>query len=284
MKTRDILSSLSTDLRLAGKSESTCSTYVSCVRSYVEYLGKSLVRSERSDLGRFVTHLGEQRRLSPSAVKCYVCALVFVYRVTLKRPEMVEGLRSPRVTAPLVVVLSPSEVSQFLSSFTSPTYRALSKLLYGTGMRLGEGLGVRVDDIDASRGIIRVQHTKTRRPRVVRLSPCLLGELRNYWREVRPARPLLFPGKTPGQPLVASAVQRAFQRATERSGLSKAVTPHVLRHSYATHLLEGGVDIHTVQLLLGHASLSMTVRYLHLSTSHLAGRRAELSPLLGLTG
>lgn len=284
MTMQEILSSLSTDLRLAGKSKSTCAAYVSCVRNYGEYIGKPLVRSERSDLAHFVRYLVEQRRLSPSSVKCYVCALLFAYRVTLKRPEMVEGLKSPRVTAPLVVVLSPDEVSRLLGSFTSPTYRALSKLLYGTGMRLSEGLGVRVEDIDASRGVIRVCHTKTRRPRVVRLSACLLGELRDYWREVRPVRPLLFPGKTPGRPLVASAVQRAFQRAGQSAGLSKAVTPHVLRHSYATHLLEGGVDIHTVQLLLGHASLSMTVRYLHLSTSHLAGQRAALSPLLGLTG
>lgn len=284
MTIREILSFLSTDLRLAGMSKSTCAAYVSCVRKYMEYIGKPLVQSERSDLARFVRHLGEERLLSPSSVKCYVCALLFAYRVTLKRPEMVEGLKSPRVTTPLVVVLSPDEVSRLLGSFTSPTYRALAKLLYGTGMRLSEGLGVRVEDIDASRGVIRVCQTKTRRPRVVRLSRCLLGELRDYWREVQPVRPLLFPGKTPGRPLVASAVQRAFQRAGQSAGLSKAVTPHVLRHSYATHLLEGGVDIHTVQLLLGHASLSMTVRYLHLSTSHLAGQRAQLSPLLGLTG
>ena len=155
MTIREILSFLSTDLRLAGMSKSTCAAYVSCVRKYMEYIGKPLVQSERSDLARFVRHLGEERLLSPSSVKCYVCALLFAYRVTLKRPEMVEGLKSPRVTAPLVVVLSPDEVSRLLGSFTSPTYRALAKLLYGTGMRLSEGLGVRVEDIDASRGVIR---------------------------------------------------------------------------------------------------------------------------------
>jgi integrase/recombinase XerD len=282
MRTQEILAALETDLSLSSKSPSTCTTYTACVRYFTAYIGKSLTQTERSDVVRFVRHISQERRLTPATVKTYVCALLFAFRVTLGRPDVVDGLKAPRVTPPLAVVLSPDEVSRLLASFRAPTYVALSRLLYATGMRLGEALAVTVDDIDAARGVIRIQHTKTRRPRVARLSACLLEVLRSYWREVRPPRPLLFPGRDPSRPLDPTAVTRAFHRAALSANISKSVTPHVLRHSYATHLIEGGVDIHTVQLLLGHASLSTTLRYLHLSTAHLAGRRPALSPLLGM--
>ena len=282
MTTQEILSSLAIELGVAGKSASTCVTYIGCVRYFGEYLDKPLTEVDRSDVARFMTHLARERHLTPSTVKTYVCALLFLFRVVLGRANVVVGLKTPRVTPPLAVVLSPEEVTRLLAAFRSPMYVGLSHLLYGTGMRLGEALSVTVEDIDAARGVIRVQHTKTRRPRVVRLSKCLLEVLRNYWREVRPPRPLLFPGRNPTQHLNTTSVTRAFRRAASDAGINKPVTPHVLRHSYATHLIEGGVDIHTVQLLLGHASLDMTLRYLHLSTAHLAGRRPVLSPLLGV--
>jgi integrase/recombinase XerD len=282
MTTQEILSSLAIELGLTGKSASTCVTYTGCVRYFSGHIGKSLTEVDRSDVARFMTHIVQERKLTSSTVKTYVCALLFAYRVVLGRADVVVGLKAPRVTPPLAVVLSPDEVMRLLGAFRSPRYVGLAHLLYGTGMRLGEALSVTVEDIDAARGVICVQHTKTRRPRVVRLSAPLLEVLRAYWRKVRPPRPLLFPGLNPTQPLTKTAVTRAFRRAARDAGINKPVTPHVLRHSYATHLIEGGVDIHTVQLLLGHASLDTTLRYLHLSTTHLAGRRPVLSPLLGV--
>ena len=204
----------------------------------------------------------------------------FRAQITLRKPAIVEGLKAPRVSSKTVVVLSPDEVARFLGGFRLPIYFAIASLLFGTGMRLGEALAVTVDDIDAARGVITVRHTKTRRPRVVRLTPELLRRLRDYWRATRPTRPLLFPGTDPTRHLDSSAVQKVFKRVATEVGLGKRVTPHVLRHTYATHMLEAGVDIHTVQLLLGHATLYMTLRYLHLSTAHLAGRQTPLPPLL----
>jgi integrase len=145
---------------------------------------------------------------------------------------------------------------------------------------LGEALAITIDDIDASRGLIVVRHTKTRRPRVVRMSSELLARLRSYWRARRPPRPFLFPGLDGTRPIDPSAIQRGLKRVAIAAGITKRVTPHVLRHSYATHLLEGGVDLHTVQLLLGHSSIFMTLRYLHLSDAHLAGRPTVLPSLL----
>ena len=183
-----------------------------------------------------------------------------------------------------VLVLSSDEVVKFLDGFRTLTYRTIAGLVYGTGMRISEALSVTVHDIDAARGVINVLKTKVRRPRVARLSPALLEVLRQYWRATRPPKPYLFPGRDPTRPLEQTIVQAAFKSAARSAGLGKVVTPHILRHTFATHLLEGGVDIHTVQLLLGHANLAATLRYLHVSTAHVAGRLVPLHPLLGGTG
>lgn len=268
------------DLTVAGKSPRTCEAYAACVTAFGRFISVPLDRADRADVAAFLAHLAYERRLAPSTVKINVCALRFFFEITLDRPSVVAGLRVPRVTPTVPEVLSCEEVTRLLDSFASLTQYTLASLLYGTGMRLGEGLAITVHDIDAARGIIVVRHTKTRRPRVARMSRELLGRLRHYWRMTRPPLPLLFPGKDPTRPLEHSTVQKAFKRAAAAAGLRKHVTPHVLRHTYATHMLESGVDIHTLQLLLGHSSLQNTLRYLHVSTAHLAGRVTELGPLL----
>lgn len=281
MQGRSFLEKLSSELTVAGKAPSTVHGYVACAREFVLHADTSVSRLGRDHIARFLVHLSEERGLAPSTLKVYVYAVRFLFSVTLGRPSLVRHLKAPRVTPPPAVVLSPAEVERFFAGFRVRTYRTLACLLYGTGVRLGEGLALTVADIDASRGVIRVTKTKVRRPRMARLSDALLSELRSYWRAVRPPGPLLFPGQDPRVPLNPTTVRQAFKRAAEDSGLPKAVTPHVLRHTYATHLLEAGVDLHTVQLLLGHANLSATLRYLHVSTAHLAGRLAPLHPLLG---
>ena len=276
----NLLDSMMASLKVAGKAPRTCTLYAACVHHFAKRLDVPLDMATRDDVAAFVTYIGQERRLSPSSVKIYIYSIRFFFEVTLRKPAIVEGLKAPRVSSKTVVVLSPDEVARFLGGFRLPIFFAIASLLFGTGMRLGEALAVTVDDIDAARGVITVRHTKTRRPRVVRLTPELLRRLRDYWRATRPTRPLLFPGTDPTRHLDSSAVQKVFKRVATEVGLGKRVTPHVLRHTYATHMLEAGVDIHTVQLLLGHATLYMTLRYLHLSTAHLAGRQTPLPPLL----
>lgn len=268
-----------TALTVSGKAPSTVHAYTACVRDFLRFAGVNLSRLRRDHVAQFLVYL-TKRRYEPSTVKVYVYAIRFLFEVTLARADVVENLKAPRVTPKPIIVLSPDEVLQFFDAFNSRVYRTVACLLYATGLRIGEALAVTVDDIDAKRGVIAVHKTKVRRPRFVRLSKALLELLRNYWRDSRPPKPFLFPGLDPTVPLHSSTIQGAFQVAARDARLHKPVTPHVLRHTYATHLLEGGVDIHTVQLLLGHANIAATLRYLHVSTAHLAGRTIELHPLL----
>lgn len=268
------------DLILSGKAPRTRKAYLDCLRQLADFLGADPADATRDDLARFVDHVVRQRRCSPSTLNITMVALRLFYQATAKRPEVVEGLRSPRITQRVPEVLSDREVFDLLDSFRSLRHRTIATLLYATGMRLSEGLNITTGDIDADRGVIVVRQTKTRRPRLVRLSDELLYQLRRYWKITRPPGPLLFAGKDPQRPLNASAVQRAFKQAARDAGLTKRVTPHVLRHTYATHMLEAGVDLYTVQLLLGHAQIRETLRYLHLSTAHLAGRPTVTPPLV----
>jgi integrase/recombinase XerD len=261
------------DLRAAGKAPTTCTTYGWCLAHFAQFVHTPLSAVTRDEVVKFVSHLAYQRRLAPSTIKQHVYALRFFFEVTARRPEVVAGLNAPRVTQKVPEVLSGNEVMRLLESFHSLTHYTIASLLYATGLRISEALALTVHDIDAERGLITVRHTKTRRPRVVRLSAELLARLRRYWHYTRPPQPLLFPGNDPTRPLNSSTVQRAFRRAVMDAGLRKHVTPHVLRHTYATHMLELGTDIHTVQMLLGHASIQNTLRYLHVSTAHLAGRK-----------
>lgn len=268
------------DLTLTGHSTRTTETYAMCLRAFERTIQLPAARATRAHIAAFIRHITDTRRLAPSTVKNFVCALRFFCEHTARRPDLVEGLRIPRVTPKPAVVLSVEEVTRLLECTRASSQYAIASLLYGTGMRLGEALAVTVDDIDASRGVIVVRHTKTRRPRIVRMSTELLARLRHDWRVRRPPGPLLFPGADGVRPLDPSAVQNALRRAAAAARITKHVTPHVLRHTYATHLIEGGVDLHTVQLLLGHANLYMTLRYLHVSNAHLAGRPIILPTLL----
>jgi integrase len=146
-------------------------------------------------------------------------------------------------------------------------YRAIAMVLYGTGLRIDEALSLEVSDIDGARGVLRVRHGKGNRAREAKLAPVLLQWLREYWDRERPARPYLFTSRRTGRPPTQDAVRDAFAAAAEQAGISKPVTPHVLRHSYATHLLDAGTDVRVIQVLLGHRSLHTTMRYTRVSTA-----------------
>jgi integrase/recombinase XerD len=193
-----------------------------------------------------------------------LAALRFVYTVTLGRPWALERVPYPRTQCTLPVVLSQAEVVRFLRASPGLKSRALLTTLYATGLRVSEVVALKVSDIDSQRMVIRVRQGKGRTDRYVILSPRLLTVLRTYWKALRPTD-WLFPGRAPGTPLSTRQVDRICQEMRQHAGLTKVVSAHTLRHSFATHLLEAGTDLRSIQLLLGHRSLSTTARYLPVS-------------------
>jgi site-specific recombinase XerD len=197
-----------------------------------------------------------------------VFALRFLYRVTLDRPGMVEKIPFPKNERRLPVVLSRGEVLRLLGALPNLKHRAILSTCYGAGLRVAETAHLRVRDIDSERKVIRVFRGKGKKDRFLPLSPRLLELLREYWILGRP-EPWLFPGDKSNRPISSRAVARICARAREAVGIEKKATPHTLRHSYATHLLESGANIRAIQILLGHRSLSSTQIYTHVATSDL---------------
>ena len=255
------------DLRLRNKSPRTIETYVLRVVQFTRHFGRSPDRLGAEALRAYQQHL-LARRVSWSMFNQSVCALRFLYNVTLGRPYLIEHLpfaKRPRV---LPIVLSPEEVLRFLKAALPGRDRTLLDVAYSCGLRLQELLGLKVSDIDSARMVLHIRHGKGQKERFVPLSPRLLEVLRSYWRAYRPAT-WLFPGVKPGPALTGGTVQRVCQRTARRAGLSKRLSPHTLRHSLATHLLEAGVDLLSVQALLGHSHLNTTAKYLHVSMRRL---------------
>jgi site-specific recombinase XerD len=204
--------------------------------------------------------------LAPGSVSIATSALRFLYKVTLKRDWGVEEIPMPKRPFKLPVILSREEVHQFLNSVEGIKHRAILMTIYATGLRISEATHLKVTDIDSQRMMLRVDQGKGRKDRYVMLSPRLLEILRAYWKVVRP-KLWLFPGDLPGKPITRDAVGQACHKAHRASGVAKPITPHALRHAFATHLLESGADVRTIQLLLGHRSLATTSRYLKVATS-----------------
>jgi integrase/recombinase XerD len=204
-----------------------------------------------------------------------VCALRFLYRVTLQRDWPLERLPYGKRPKRLPVVLSQEQVLRFLGAVDQPKYRVALTTGYAAGLRISELVHLRVEDIDSARMLIHIGHGKGDKARLVPLSEVLLGQLRAYWRVERP-RTWLFPGRHPQAPVIPKTIWEACDRARQAAGLRKHVTPHTLRHCYATHLLEAGTDIRTVQALLGHASLSSTMIYTHVRRRLITATRSPL--------
>jgi site-specific recombinase XerD len=264
------------DLRLRGHAPSTCESYLSCARAFAAYHRRSPEQLGEAEIRAFLLHL-EGKKSSASTLIVYACALKFLYRVTLEQPELAKRIPYPRrVAQRLPDVLTGREVERILASIESLKHRAIIMTAYGAGLRVSEVCALRVGDIDSQRMVIHVRQGKGKRDRFVMLAERVLHVLREYWCKERPTRPYLFPGDSPGRCISISAVQKALTRAARRAGLTKRVSPHVLRHSFATHLLELGTDLRVIQTLLGHGSISTTLRYTRVSGGHL---RKTLSPL-----
>ena len=255
------------DLRLRNKSPRTIETYVLRVALFARHFGRSPELLGADAVRGYQQHLLAQQ-VSWSQFNLAVCALRFLYNVTLGRPDVIRHLPFAKRPRTVPTVLSPEEVVRLLDAARPGRERTLLDVAYSCGLRLKELLGLQVRDIDSARMVLHIRQGKGQKQRLVPLSPRLLAVLRGYWRACRPAT-WLFPGAKPLQPLTGGAVQRLCRRTAKRARLSKSITPHTLRHSFATHLLEAGVDLLSVQALLGHSHFNTTAKYLHVSMRRL---------------
>jgi integrase/recombinase XerD len=263
------------DMKLRNFASSTQRLYVAHVARFAAHYGRSPSDMGAEEARQYFQHLIETDGVSWSYFNQAVCALRFLYQVTLQRPEMIAHLPFPRQEKRLPTVLSEEEVTRFFQAVRQPRDRVALLTMYAAGLRVSEALGLKPTDIDSDRMLIHVRQGKGRKDRIVMLSKTLLEELRVYVRWARPQH-WLFPGTDPTQPLCSRTLQRTCRLSGERAGITKRVTPHVLRHSFATHLLDAGTDLRVIQTLLGHRSLSTTAIYTHVSTRRL---QATTSPL-----
>jgi integrase/recombinase XerD len=264
------------ELRRRNYSPHTLEAYEAAVARLARHFRRSPDQLDADHLRAFQLHLIDQH-VSWSLFNQVVCALRFFYAHVLGRPDFVPFLPFGKKPRRLPVVLSPDEVRRFLNAVNGPHHRTLFRLAYGCGLRVGELMRLRVADIDGGRQVLTVRCGKGQKDRQLPLPGPLLEELRTHWRQHRP-RELLFPNAS-GQPYCAGTLQRVCRRARLRAGLTKPMSPHTLRHCYATHLLEAGVDVVTLQHLLGHSSLKTTSLYLHLRSERLRQVRSPLELL-----
>ena len=261
-------------------SESTTRYYIRHVERFARYFHRSPDRLGPQHIREYQAQLFSKQKLSPGAVTNHLCALRFFYIQTLKRRWSLADTPYPMKTHCLPTILSQEEVAQLIDAAPTPFYRTILMTLYATGIRNAELTRLKISDIDSQRMVIHIQGGKGRKDRDVMLSPILLDELRMHWRRLcKKSSVWLFPGNpwhSGHQPIDTKTPRHACQYAARRAGIKKKVYPHLLRHCFATHLLEAGADLHTIQILLGHNHLKETARYLHLSQRHL---HASASPL-----
>jgi site-specific recombinase XerD len=266
------------DLRIRGYSPCTITCYLDRVKDYVRYYMRPPDELTLEDIYDYQFHLTAERQVSWALFNQAVCALRFFYRTTLQKDWDVQAIPYQKTGQRLPIVLSREEVARLLGGVENLKHRALLTTGYACGLRVSEAVHLNVHDIDSQRMTVRIEQGKGRKDRYLMLAPSLLMLLRDYWREYRP-QSWLFPGEDPGQPLTSHSAQRVFRKALERAGLSKPASFHTLRHAFATHLLEGGTDIRTVQALLGHRSLTTTQKYTHVSENYLHETQSPLESL-----
>jgi len=232
-----------------------------------------------AEIKEFILHLMDNECAGLARLKMHIASLKFLYTHTLDRPEEVVRLPWPKVPRTLPDILSGREAETLLVSVDSLKHRAVLMTTYGAGLRVTEACTLHIADIDSQRMLIHVRDGKRGRDRYVMLPERLLLVLREYYRACRPAEPYLFPGQSADRPISAATVRKAVKRAAQKVGLRKRVTPHSLRHAFATHLLENGEDVRVIQALLGHSSIRTTARYTQVSRRHVGRTQSPLDVL-----
>lgn len=267
------------DMQVRNLSPNTQKTYLLQVALFARHFSQSPNLLGQEQIRRYQVYLTNEKRLSPKSVLIATAALRFLYGITLKKSWDVEiAIPLPKKPQTLPVVLSPEEVRQFLGCVPQRKARTVLTVCYAAGVRISEAIALKPADLDSQRMIIRIAQGKGQKDRYVMLSEQLLTILREWYRFARPTT-WLFPGAIPGSHITRSSVEQSCTHGAERSGLSKPVTPHCLRHAFAVHLLEYGTDLRTIQLLLGHRSLATTARYLRIATSKVCATRSPLDLL-----
>jgi site-specific recombinase XerD len=271
------------DMAMRGLREETQRDYIRFVRSFAAFLGRSPDTATAEDVRRFQVHQAETG-VQPPTVNCSVSALRFLFTVTLDRPDLSRRLVLVRQPRKLPAVLSVEEVGRLLEAAPGPKHKAALGTAYGAGLRVSEVVALKVGDIDSTRMLIRVEQGKGRKDRNAMLSPQLLALLRQWWREgkrrgVMLPEGWLFPGRNCLEPLSTRQLTRAVHEAAETAGIKKRVSPHTLRHSFATHLLEQDVDIRVIQVLLGHSKLDTTALYARVATKTIRAVTSSLEHL-----
>ena len=269
------------ELERRNYSAGTTRRYLRFVERFAQHFHKSPDKLGPDHLRSYQAYLLRELKLRPGTVENHVAALRFFFVRTLRRHEFREYLPYPKTRKKLPNILSQEEVSCLINASSNLFERTLLMVLYGTGMRRSEVARLKIADIDSQRMIIHVVDGKGHKDRDLPLSPTLLENLRVYWRWLKP-RDYLFPSRKhrdAEQPISDKTVWLACTEAARKAGLRKSASPHLVRHAWATHLLEAGTDLRTIQLLLGHEDLEVTAQYLHLSAQHL---QKVVNPIEGL--
>jgi site-specific recombinase XerD len=266
------------DMVVRGLAERTRESYLAAVTGLVKFYDRSPDRLTQREVEAYLVHLAEERQLAWNTRSLITNGLRFFYHTTLGRKRMGFAIPRPKTQARLPEILSREEVARLLSSPKNPKHRLLMMTAYAAGLRVSELVALRVTAIDSDRMTIRVEQGKGSQDRYTLLSHRLLEELRAYWRRQRPW-PWLFPSQPGGRPVSISCAKRVWGRAKRDARVTKRGGIHALRHAFATHLLEAGTDLHTIQRLLGHRHISTTMVYFHLARKTLAEHSSPLDLL-----
>ena len=254
------------DMEIRNLSPNTQLSYLQQVSGFAKYCHRSPEEVGPEEIRAYQLYVTNERKLAAGSICIIASALRFLYRVTLKRAWVDAEIPLPKKPFKLPVILSREEVAHFFESIASLKHRTILMTAYAAGLRISEVTRLKITDIDSQRMMIRVDQGKGRKDRYVMLSPQLLEHLRAYWQATHP-KEWLFPGDIAGRPITKDAVEQACQKAHRVSEIKKPITPHSLRHGFATHLLEAGTDVRKIQLLMGHRSLATTAKYLKVATT-----------------
>lgn len=266
------------DLVLRGRAARTREAYLHAVAELTRYYRRAPDQLTDAEVQRYLLHLIQERKLAWSSCRQAVCALRFFYEITLGRPRATFRVPLPKGAQTLPEILSREEVARLLTAPTTLKHRVLLMTTYAGGLRVSEVVHLRVSDIDSQRMVIRVEQGKGRKDRYTLLSARLLEALRQYVRVYRPT-PWLFPQRRAAVPMDAASALRIYHLAKARAGIRKVGGIHALRHAFATHLVESGTDLATLQTLLGHSCITTTMRYVQLSRGQVTARVSPLDQL-----
>ena len=257
------------ELQLRNYADFTIERYLEAVQSFAKFIDKSPAEAGAEQIRDYLLHLVKDRKAAPNTVQVHRAALKFLFVKTLNQPWFDECVARTRRRPRLPTVLSAEEITRILDHTTNLKHWTIIATFYATGLRCNELRNLKIGDIDSQRGVIHVREGKGRIPRDIGLSPALLERLRIYWRWRKP-KDWLFPsGMRPDHPMERKTIRMACNAAGRRAGMDKPTNPHVYRHSCATHMLEAGADLRTIQVLLGHADIQTTARYLRVSTTRI---------------